>query len=794
MRLASLQSRILALFLLVVIGVQAGGFVLVNSVGGAAARNTIGEDLVAGARVFDRLLDEDRQRLVQGARVLAGDYALREAIATGDPATIRSALQNHGRRIDADLVLLVGLDERVVVDNRDGPPGERFPHARLLQRARERQGTAAMATLHGRLYQLAMVPVMAPLPIGWVAVGFDVDDAYAQDLRGLTRFDVSFLTRQPREAWALQASTLPEAARLPLLVDVSSGQSTPSDKDGNTMLGEGAVTRILPLDTAGDDVVVAVLQQPLATALEPFRRLQRQLAWTSILAVVVSIVAGLLISRGIAWPVRELVRVARRVAAGDYSMTAPRSGMHEIDELAGAFKTMQDGIASREAQIMDLAYRDALTGLPNRTLYAERLESAVRSAEASDGRVAVLLMDLDHFRDVNDSLGHPIGDLLLAEVATRLRSVVHRDADTVARLGGDEFALLLPGEGIDEARRTAFAVLRTLESQMNLAGHLVDVRASIGIALYPDHGREATTLLRHADVALYAAKRGNEGVVLFDPRQSDHSRERLTLMTDLRKAVDRDELTLVFQPKVALRDPSGHHVEALVRWRHPTRGLVSPAEFIPFAEQTGYIREITKWVCERAVAQCAAWRADGLPMHVSINLSARDVMDAELPDRVVALLERHGCAARWISFEITESAILDDPGHAAANLERLSVLGCRIAIDDYGTGYSSLAYLRKLPLAELKIDKSFVAGLCVDASDEVIVRSTIELAHNMRLLVVAEGVEDAATLERLRELGCDVAQGFLLGRPMSAAQIVTWVDELPASRGIREIARLRRVN
>ncbi len=601
---------------------------------------------------------------------------------------------------------------------------------------------------------------------------------------------MSFLSRQAREPWALQASTLPEAGRLPLLVDVAGGNFAPIDKDGNTMLGNAAVTRILPLRTPTDEVVIAVLQQPLATALEPFRRLQRQLAWTSLLAVVISILAGVLISRGIARPVRELADSARRIAAGDYSKAPPTSNTQEIADLATAFRTMQEGIATRETQIMDLAYRDTLTGLPNRTLYGDRLARQVLAAQDTGTSVSVLLMDLDHFKYVNDTLGHPIGDLLLVEVASRLEGIINRPGDTVARLGGDEFAILLPHTSVGDAEAAAAAVLGALEAPMTLEGHIVDVRANVGIAVFPEHGREAATLLRHADVAMYEAKRANAGVVVFDQRYDQGSRDRLSLMSDLRKAVDRDELTLVYQPKVSLRDVSGRYVEALVRWRHPTRGLIAPNEFIPFAEQTGYIRSITMWVLSRAIAQCAAWRTEGLPMHVSINISARDVMDAQLPDRVVALLENHGCAARWISFEITESAILDDPGHAVANLNRLHALGCQIAIDDYGTGYSSLAYLRRLPLHELKIDKSFVMGMSGDANDDVIVRSTIELAHNMHLMVVAEGVEDEATLERLRALGCDMAQGFHLGRPVTPEQVAVWARDSIASRGATRSVQL----
>jgi EAL domain-containing protein (putative c-di-GMP-specific phosphodiesterase class I) len=281
---------------------------------------------------------------------------------------------------------------------------------------------------------------------------------------------------------------------------------------------------------------------------------------------------------------------------------------------------------------------------------------------------------------------------------------------------------------------------------------------------------------------------------VWDQAEDQLSSERLSLLSDLRKAVDNDELTLAYQPKVALRGAGGeHYAEALVRWRHPTRGLVAPMEFIPFAEQTGYIRAITQWVLAHAIAQCAEWRFNGLPMNVSINLSTRDLMDATLPDRFAALLQRHRCAAQWIALEITESAILDDPAHAIKNLERLHALGCKLAIDDYGTGYSSLAYLRRLPVHELKIDKSFVIGMAADASDALIVRSTIDLAHNLGLSVVAEGVEDDATLDRLRAMGCDMVQGYLLSRPMGVAETAVWMRGSVWTKPASEPPSLRRV-
>ena len=791
----SLQSRILALFLLLIVIVQVGGFVLIYTAGMSAARKTVGEALVAGARVFDRLLEQDTQRIVQGARLMSADYAFREVISTGDRDTIASVLANYGKRIDASLMMVIGLDQRVVSDTLGTTVDKPFPFPNLIAQAEQNQQSSAMVLINGQLYQLVVVPVMAPIPVAWVAIGFAVNDALAQDLKGLTRLQVSFLSRQSRESWRIQGTTtLTNSERLTLLDDVGANRYAKSDDEGNAIFSDASVTRVLNLPTRSGETVIAVLQEPLSSALEPFRRLQRQLALISLLAVVVSIIASVAIARGITRPLRELAHVARRIAAGDYSELPAASRRDEIGDLATAFKNMQQDIASRESRIMDLAYRDTLTGLPNRVLFADLLDKAIADAATAATPVAVLLMDLDHFKYVNDTLGHPIGDLLLREVALRLQTVGTGEGDVVARLGGDEFALLLPGGEIAEAQRLARAILRALELPMTLQGHVVDVSASVGIAVFPGHGGEGATLLRRADIAMYVAKRNNCGVAVWDEGADQHSSERLSLLGDLRKAVDNDELTLTYQPKVPLRGTGGeHYAEALVRWRHPTRGLVQPTEFIPFAEQTGYIRAITQWVLAHAIAQCAEWRLDGLRMNVSINLSTRDLMDATLPDRFVELLKRHRCSARWITLEITESAVLDDPAHGIKNLERLHALGCKLAIDDYGTGYSSLAYLRRLPVHELKIDKSLVIGMATDAGDALIVRSTIELAHNLGLSVVAEGVENDATLDRLRAMGCDMVQGYLLSRALGVAETAVWMRGSVWTKPASEAPNLRRV-
>jgi len=424
------------------------------------------------------------------------------------------------------------------------------------------------------------------------------------------------------------------------------------------------------------------------------------------------------------------------------------------------------------------ARHDALTGLPNRTLFGERLTEAI-----GGGNAAVLLLDFDRFKEINDTLGHSSGDELLRQVGPRLEPMLSA-ADTVARLGGDEFAICLRETATaDAAMALAREVRRVLADPFAVGELAVELEASIGVAFFPDHGQDAETLLRRADVAMYRAKSMAAGIELYDPDHDGHSLERLNLVGDLRRAIERDELVLHYQPKVDLRTGRTLSVEALVRWEHPTRGLVYPDEFIPLAEHTGLIRPLTDVVLDTALRQCAVWRAEGVELAVAVNLSVRTLHDLHLPDRVRHALARHRLPASALQLEITESTIMTDPQRAIDVVTRLHLLGIEFAIDDFGTGYSSLAYLQRLPVAAIKIDKSFVFGLGSRTDDDaVIVRSTIDLARNLGIRVIAEGVEDEEARQRLVELGCDEAQGYLLCRPVPAADLVEWLQQ-PARIG-----------
>ncbi|MDP9407699.1 MAG: EAL domain-containing protein [Actinomycetota bacterium] len=425
---------------------------------------------------------------------------------------------------------------------------------------------------------------------------------------------------------------------------------------------------------------------------------------------------------------------------------------------------------------------DELTGLPNRRLLADRTGQALRSASRRAERCGVLVLDLDRFKEINDTLGHAYGDALLKQLAERLTGVL-REQDTLARLGGDEFALLLPGlHSTEDAAAAAQRVLDAIAEPFVVDDVTLDVEGSIGIAVAPDHGRDADVLMRCADVAMYEAKQAMSGVELYDPQRDTNTPLRLALLGDLRRALETDELYLHYQPKVELASGQVSGVEALLRWQHPVRGLVPPGDFIPVAEGTGLIHRLTMRTLELAVRQGADWSRAGRPLQIAVNLSARLLLDEQLPAAIRVLLEQHGLHPRLLRLELTESAVMTDPARALTVLQALRDVGVYLSIDDFGTGYSSMAYLKRLPVDELKVDRSFVMDMQDNDSDAVLVRSAIDLGHNLGLTVVAEGVEDAGTLHALDGLGCDVIQGFHLARPMSAEQVDVWRGAQPGVR------------
>ncbi|HVF05134.1 MAG TPA: EAL domain-containing protein [Frankiaceae bacterium] len=441
--------------------------------------------------------------------------------------------------------------------------------------------------------------------------------------------------------------------------------------------------------------------------------------------------------------------------------------------------------ASISAEREHQALHDTLTGLPNRKLLLSKVSAAIADAGPTDDQVCLFLLDLDRFKDVNDTLGHHVGDELLTHVAARLGSVL-RPGDTVARLGGDEFGVLLPVvRDRMMATEVADRIRGALAQPFVLDEVAIDLEASVGIALYPAHATQANELMQRADVAMYQAKETRSGIETYDPERDPHSTQRLSLFGQLRRAIEDGELVLHYQPKVDLSTGLVAGVEALVRWEHPQRGLLLPDTFVPLAEQTGLMKSLTSMVLEQALRQTAAWTEAGLQIRMAVNVSARDLHDDTFCPRVREALDRTGVPASFLELELTERVVMADPERALENLIALSRLGVRLSLDDFGTGYSSLAYLRRLPVTEIKIDKSFVLRMDVDDEDATIVRSTIDLAHGLGLRAIAEGVESPATWQRLAELGCDAAQGYYVCRPYPAHVVTEWLvarNSVPAMR------------
>jgi diguanylate cyclase (GGDEF)-like protein len=429
------------------------------------------------------------------------------------------------------------------------------------------------------------------------------------------------------------------------------------------------------------------------------------------------------------------------------------------------------------AESVHQSLHDSLTGLPNRVLFSRKLEEVL----ASGSTAAVLLLDLDRFKEVNDTLGHHNGDLLLKQVGDRLRKTLRR-GDIIARLGGDEFAVLLPDIHAEQAALQAGrGIVELLEQPFVIGEMSVDVGASIGIAVAPRDGVDPVTLVQRADVAMYTAKADQTGVETYRPERDGYSPERLGLVSELKQAVQTHQLTVHYQPQIDLSDGGVMGVEALVRWEHPTRGHIRPDEFIPVAEHTGLIRPLTLFVLDEALAASDRWRQAGHSLRVSVNLSARSLLQSTLIEDVAALLKRHDIPVGGLCLEVTETSMMADPRATASTLESLRDLGVTIAIDDFGTGHSSLAYIKRLPVAEIKIDKSFVMSMLTDRSDATIVSAVVNLGANLGISVVAEGVEDNATRARLEELGCPAAQGYLFGRPMPSEQLLQWLaDRAPS--------------
>lgn len=766
------------------------GLVLALVTGEVYQQQTLDNHRAAMADLL-RLKTDDLLRELEGksrdlALVVQHDPEFQRAFAARDVASLARLMNNQFHQyfetanvIKLEKLRAFDINFSLVAESTQGNPllvDGKHACPVLIKQAQARQGPARLQTISDlcpvgdSLFHAVIVPIGGLRPKG-----------YLQILSDPTRSLVG----------------TEKALGLPVKITLATGQVIyksetwfPPQDMGSTLVAE------YPLETISSGRVMTM------GIMEDIRPLYRNLSMTRNMVMVVAGLVTLLVI-AIALLVLQNTTLRPLMALHDQlrsvrkdrtrlSETLTPSGTLEVKELAQDFNVLSAELGDLHRMLERLAFTDTLTELPNRSHFHERLKQCTAAVRTVQKPFALFVMDLDRFKEVNDSFGHDIGDQLLKQVSTRLHGVLRRsdmymrpdqrftaklEDEIIARLGGDEFAAIVP-DIADEKSSILIAqkFIKSMQQPFIVGLHRFNVGVSIGVALYPQHGADPMTLLRQADVAMYQAKQAKCGYAFFDSVRDHHKLQLLTLERDLRQAIENNSLELYFQPMVNIRTSKVDCAETLVRWRYPDVDLTPPDMFIHVAEQCGLIRPLTRWVLNHALEQCAQWRHSGYLFDVSVNLSVMNLHEPDFVDFVMNTLRRWEVEPSWLSLEVTESAVMSDPNHALEVLSRLDAMGVRISIDDFGTGYSSLAYLKRLPVDEIKIDRSFVIDMKLDSNDAVIVRSTIDLAHNMSLRVVAEGVENPETLRLLTSLGCDTVQGFFVSEALPYDELIRWLE------------------
>jgi len=740
-RLTSSLSAKLTLFYAALFAAAVALILLVAKTGiSQYAERMVAAEMVADAKVFDRVATMRYAQLGDASQVLSSDFGFREAVATADAPTIASALDSLGSRLHLDQAFLVDMDGNVI-----GFRGQLSASEREDLRQALDDGAASGVLRLGKMrFNAAAAPVKAPVTIGWVVFANALD---ARELAALSKL-----------------SSINLAPQILPAKDVLTRQNTGAITEERVQ-GERFLVQAFPIASfRSDEPQVLLLRHSVTRALANYAPMLWLLLACGLAGIVMAGVGSWLLARRIARPIIALDAAARRVAKGDYAQVQVETN-DELGTLADSFNRMVDDIGERERQITHMALHDGLTGLANRMLLREHLAMAL-SRPATDRRQALLCLDLDNFKVVNDTLGHPTGDALLCQVAERLVAIAGEGF--VARLGGDEFAVVVD----DQDRpldRTAHDIIRAVAEPCMVNGHRIVPGTSIGIALLHIDGDDAVTLVKHADLALYRAKHGGRGIFRFFEEAMDaEARKRRQMELDLHEALSGGQLSLMFQPLFNLAESRVSAFEALLRWSHPKRGMISPVDFIPLAEDTGLIVPIGEWVIREACRTARHW-----PDHVriAVNISPVQFRNPGLNTVIMQALAETGLPPQRLELEITESLFIDNPATTLASLHSLRALGVRVALDDFGTGYSSLSYLRSFPFDKIKIDRSFIMDLLSSDGATAIIKSITTLAEALGMETTAEGVEHASQLDILREQGCNQIQGFYFSKPVSKAEV-----------------------
>lgn len=764
----SLQNKIFLFFVLLLLMVQSMAFWTLYNGNQNQEAAEINNRLNTAKTIVTELFDRRLAYLFAFAETAAKDYGLKE-VFNEDTRSLLFALNNHRKRINADLAMTISSEgvikgqlQRHFINGsekiRQGV--ERDSNFRFMDWLETGQ-SAHLYMINDALYQLSISPVtVGKKTLGWVAFGFQIDHRLADEFTNIIGLDTDFILRGD-DIWQLISTSQQNTNRTEILnLAVQVIENKAPDKY--------IATHSLITEFDGQELGVA-----MHGLRANFVALLQEQWWRflilALVTLLVSLTSAYFIAASISKPIKRLVTQAKAIASGDYQQKVTLKDKNEIGQLADEFNNMQSAVLQREEAIMHLANHDPLTDLPNRNM----LTKVMKQLTEQHRSFIVLHLNLSRLKDVNDTLGHDVGDEVIKALAKRLQQLCQvKNFKLLVHLGADEFILLVENLDVDDAIAQLQVVL---ESVFDYQGISLQLQVRIGVALCPEHSADSKLILQMADTALHHTRRAGKLAQIYNPDLDVNTVERLNLINDLKQAIPSGELELHFQPKLCLKTNIVTHVEALVRWQHPSLGMIPPDDFIHIAEQTGQIKALTRWVFITSLAQFNTWKTLGIHLNIAINIAAKNLKEADFHQFICQSLMNANVPPEKITLEVTESSVVEDPESAIKLLSEFQSHGMKISIDDYGTGYSSLAQLKQLPVHELKIDKSFIQRLEHDEGDQIIVRSTIELAHNMGLHVVAEGIEDEFSLNWLIEHGCELAQGYYISKPKPAIELTPWL-------------------
>ncbi len=774
-KVRSLQSKILILFAVLLIVVQAVSFFTTYKANVKLERIQLNNTLAHAKDVFDTQFNNRRYYLSAFADTAAKDYGLK-SVLNEDSKSFLVALNNHRRRINSDIALAIdvrGITFAELVSYTDkqsnkekvkigAGQGSQFPiPVDMLIGESE-----TLVRLNGRLYQLSLAPIKSGnRTIGWLGFGYVIDNQVSDEFAHLTDVNVSFVLKGKESLEVIAHSATKGQA-----FTSSKAQLLVKEKDNNY------ITSTLPLGEVESKQLIAIMYKSKADLLKNIKTDWQQFFILIMLTLLVSIYGALRIAKGITRPIKQLIEQVKSVTAGNYAESVEVQGSKELKQLADEFNHMTQAVTSREETISYQAFHDSLTQLPNKNA----LISALNLRLANQEKFTLLQLSLLNADEIYDTLGYQVGDNILVDVAKRLST--NSLAGDAYHIGGHNFVLTIAGTPEQDNALTTMVkqLADPLMMECKFGSINLHLQFAIGAILSSQFAeKDAAPLLQKSSVALQQAIKNKQLYEKYHPSFDSDAVERLYLTNSLKSAIEEDQLVLFYQPKLALDSMQVTHVEALVRWQHPEKGLIPPDSFISIAEKTGQMGALTRWVTKEAFTQYLIWQRKGIHIQIAINISAQNLLDKTYSDFIIQLKQQHEIPDDVITLEVTEDAVVADPIKATELLNYLHEHGFKLSIDDYGTGYSSLAQLKQLPVQELKVDRSFVQQLANDESDQIIVKSSIEMAHNLGLTVVAEGIEDKETLTWLAEKGCELAQGYFISRPQPAAQLEQWLEDGP---------------